>query len=302
MRARTLMHNPRFTDPLGSTLPALEQSILKYRAMEMLLVMFYAEELQRKILDRIQATDEWLVRVKKGHADRVPKGIKKPIDKALNAFIADGAIKPHEKKEIVELIDYRNMIAHQMHNMLGDLSPTRYACDLAMFGSNVPKYDYEAVKRLQHYHKLFDETYRTHHYIMRVNFNSMLFRAAEKTFLSERERLDGKIKRQLKERNVAIKELDAEMSLKGTGLEGEYAPNHPRNHHEHRRLTMRGAEICYRLFDLGKSEMAVAHLMQLSLLAMKKRKKTWMKLGGKARGKVNIDALPGRKYSRRRDG
>jgi hypothetical protein len=34
------MHKPRFTDPLGSTLPALEQNILKYRAMEMVLVMF----------------------------------------------------------------------------------------------------------------------------------------------------------------------------------------------------------------------------------------------------------------------
>ena len=63
-RAIELMHKLRFTDPLGSTLPALEQNILKYRAMQMLLVMFYAEELKREILDRIQATDGWLVRVK----------------------------------------------------------------------------------------------------------------------------------------------------------------------------------------------------------------------------------------------
>jgi hypothetical protein len=296
------MHKPRFTDPLGSTLPALEQNILKYRAMEMLLVMFYAEELKRKILDRIQTTDGWLVRVKKGQPERVPKGVKNPVDKALNALVADGAIKPNEKNEIVELIDYRNTIAHQMHNMLGDLSPTRYARDLAMFGSNTPKYDYKAVKRLQHYHKLFDEMYRTHHYAMTVNFNSMLFRAAEKTFLAEIKRLDRKIVRLLKERNAAIKKLNAEMSLKGTGLEGEYAPYHPLNHHEDKRLTKRGAETCYWLFDLGKSEMAVAHLMRLSLLAVKKRKTMWLKLGGKARKKPDIDALPGRKYSRRRGG
>ncbi|MGL3210924.1 hypothetical protein [Bradyrhizobium sp. BR 1433] len=295
------MHKLRFTDPLGSTLPVLEQNILKYRAMQMLLVMFYAEELKREILDRIQATDGWLVRVK-GQVERVPKGIKNPVDKALNALIADGAIKPSEKKEIVELIDYRNMVAHQMHNMLGDLSPTRYARDLAMFGSNVPKYNYEAVKRLQHYHKHFDEMYRTHHYITTVNFNSMLFRAAEKTFLSEIEQLDGKITRQLKERNAAIKKINAEMSLTGTGLEHEYAPGHPRNHHKDRRLTKRGAEICYRLFDLGKSEMAIAHLMRISLLAVKKRKKTWVTLGGKRRGKADIDTLPGRKYARRQGG
>jgi hypothetical protein len=294
------MHKPRFTDPLGSALPALEQNILKYRAMEIVLVMFYAEELKREVLDCIQTTDQWLARNKKGHVERVPRGVKNPVDKALNALIADGAIKPQDKKEIVELIDYRNLVAHQMHNMLADLSPTRYARDLAAFGPHAPKYNYEAVKRFQHYHKLFNGLYRTHSYITTLSMNTLLFRAAEKTFLAEIKRLDRKIVRQLKERNAAIKKVNAEMSLKGTGLEGEYDPYHPRNHFEDKRLSKRGVEICYRLFDLGKSEMAVAHLMRLSLLAVKKRKKMWAKLGGKSRKKVDIDTLPGRKYARRR--
>lgn len=292
------MHKPRFTDPLGSTLPALEQNILKYRAMEMLLVMFYAEELKQEILDRIQTTDGWFARVK-GQPERVPKGVKNPVDKALSALIADGAIKAHEKKEIVQLIDYRNGIAHQMHNMLGDLSPTRYARDLAMFGSKVPKYNYAAVKRLQHYHTLFYEMHRTHSYVTTLSMNALLFRAAEKTFLSEIKRLDRKIVRQLKERNAAINKLKAEMSLKGTGLEGEYDPYHPRNHFENKRLTKRGVETCYQLFDRGKSEMAVAHLMRLSLLSVKKRKKMWVTLGGKSRTKVDIETLADRKHSRR---
>lgn len=216
------MRQPRFTDPLGSALPALEQNILKYRALEMVLVMCYSEELKREVLDRIQTTDSWRARNKKGYVERVPRGVRNPVDKALNALIADGAIKPQDKKEIVELIDYRNMIAHQMHNILGDLSPTQYARDLAMLGSNVPKYNYDAVKRLQRYHKVFDGMYRTHHYIVTVSMNSYLFRAAEKAFLGELKRLDRKIVRQLKERNAAITKLNAEMSLKGTGLEGEY--------------------------------------------------------------------------------
>jgi hypothetical protein len=45
--------------------------------------------------------------------------------------------------------------------------------------------------------------------------------------------------------------------------------------------------------------MAVALLMRLSLLAVKKRKKMWVKLGGKSRKKVDIDTLD-RKHSRRR--
>jgi len=34
---------------LGAKLPALERNILKHRAMEMLLVMFYTEELKRDV-------------------------------------------------------------------------------------------------------------------------------------------------------------------------------------------------------------------------------------------------------------
>lgn len=293
------MHKPRLTDPLGSTLPALEQNILKQRAMEMLLVMFYAEELRRDVLDRIQTTDAWLARHKKGHVERASRGVKNPVDKALDALIADGAIKPKDKTEIVELIDYRNSVAHQMRNVLSDLSPTRYARDLAMFGSNIPKYDYGAIKRLQYYHKLFDGLYRTHHYITTLRMNRYVFRAAEKTFLAEISRLDRKIVRQVEERNAAIKKLNAELRLKGTGLEGEYDPAHPRNQLEDNRLTKRGVEICYRLFDLGKSEMAVAHLMRLSLLATRKRRKMWTKLGGKSRKRGEIDTLPSRKASRR---
>ena len=44
--------------------------------------------------------------------------------------------------------------AEELKNMLSDLSFARYARDLAVFGSNVPKYNYTAVKRLQRYHSL----------------------------------------------------------------------------------------------------------------------------------------------------
>jgi hypothetical protein len=57
--------------------------------------------------------------------------------------------------------------------------------------------------------------------------NALLFRAAERTFLSEVTRLDHKIRRQVKDRNTAIQKLNEEMSLKATGLEGKRDPRHP---------------------------------------------------------------------------
>jgi hypothetical protein len=46
-------HIPRgrdYTEPLRSKLPALEQNVLKLRAMNTILVMFYAEDLKRSVL------------------------------------------------------------------------------------------------------------------------------------------------------------------------------------------------------------------------------------------------------------
>ena len=40
---KVYMLSKSFTEPLGSKFLALEQSVLRFRAMQMLLVMFYAE-------------------------------------------------------------------------------------------------------------------------------------------------------------------------------------------------------------------------------------------------------------------
>jgi hypothetical protein len=45
----------RYTDPLGSKLPALERNILKLRAMQILLVLFYVEELKRWLVNHVKA-------------------------------------------------------------------------------------------------------------------------------------------------------------------------------------------------------------------------------------------------------
>jgi hypothetical protein len=271
----------RYTDPLGSRLPALEKNILKHRAMEMLLVLFYAEDLKRDVLDHIQATDT--APLSGGKQERVPKGIKNPVDKALNALIEDGAITLAQKKEIVGLIDYRNIIAHQMHNILADVSPEPIAREYTHYLPKRPKYDYDAVKRLQHYRKLFDGLYRTHCYVTTLNYDGLLFEVAERTFLEEIKRLRKIILRQVKERSEAIKRLNRELALKDSGLDGEYDPRHPLMQYDDRRFTKRGVEACFRLFDLGKSTMAVTHIMGLSLRATRKRQKQWNALGGKRR-------------------
>jgi hypothetical protein len=49
------------------------------------------------------------------------------------------------------------------------------------------------------------------------------------------------------------------------------------------KLTPRGIEACYRLFDAGKSRYAVCQLMKISFGAATHRHEAWKKLGGVTR-------------------
>jgi len=55
------------------------------------------------------------------------------------------------------------------------------------------------------------------------------------------------------------------------------------------KLTAQGTEVCYRLFDAGKSRYAVATMMDISFGAANHRYEAWKKLGGVNRTKQPLD-------------
>lgn len=72
----------------------------------------------------------------------------------------------------------------------------------------------------------------------------------------------------------------------------EFDPMDPGNKYEVgglEKLTERGVEICYRLFDAGKTRYAVASLMSISFGAATHRYKAWEKVGGLNRTKTPIN-------------
>jgi hypothetical protein len=289
------MADPHFLDPLGSRLPALERAILRLRALQMILVLVYAEALKRDVLDTIQATDHF-------HAEqRVPKGVKNPVDKALDALVADRAITAPDKTEIVGLIDYRNAIGHQIHNLLADLGAEKVVREFAEYAAanpKIPKYRYDALPRLRHFRAKIDGLYRTHHYVRTIGHDRLLFGLAEKVFVEDIKRIERRTRRLIADRSAEIKAINAELNLTGTGLTGQWHPAGPYSKYDDGRLTPIGAEICYRLFDLGKSSLAVAHLARLSLASARHRHDLWRALGGKKRSTVDFAKLPKRKFYR----
>jgi len=252
--------------------------------MQMILVMFYAEDLKRKISNIDTRT------VAQGRTERTTK---KPVRDVLKTLVSVNAITSGEEKEIVGLINYRNLIAHELHNLLIDLSPTRIARDIITFAPELlRRYDYSALERLKHFHKRIGEVHRTHHYVMIVGFDRLLFESAEQTYLEEIKRLSGRIFRLTEIRRAEIEKLNAELTLENTELTGEWHPQHPLNQYSDGRLTERGVEICYRLFDMGKSAMAIAHLTGLSLFAIRKRQRMWVASGGVDRNRADLSTFP----------
>ncbi len=203
-----------------------------------------------------------------------------------------------EANELQDLLDYRNDIAHRIHLVMADVSRTAFAADHLAF--TPPTYKGDALDRLRGYRRsLWD---RTHSWVLTDRaWNGMLFELAEEVLKSDLKRLDRLIKAQIARERARVAAISAELNLHGTELLGDLSPRFPPNHRPGRQgygddyeppsghLTARGVEICFRLFDLGKSPIAVAYLMGISLRAAKNRQKGWAKAGGALRQRTEVE-------------
>lgn len=66
----------------------------------------------------------------------------------------------------------------------------------------------------------------------------------------------------------------------------EFDPMDPRNKMPDGKLTERGVEVCYRLFDEGKTRYAVAKAMDISFGAATHRQHAWRKARGLDQGQA----------------
>jgi uncharacterized protein YutE (UPF0331/DUF86 family) len=162
--------------PKGRLLPALERNILKYRALEMVIILFEVENLKKFVLAAVQATDSF----RDPSKEQIPKGAKDQYKKAWAALVADGILTQSESSEIQRLVNYRNTIGHRIYELTFDLSRERIAQELQEFreeiASKIAMYDYSARQKIKHYRdKIFDQIGRR--YITVIPFDWLLFKA-----------------------------------------------------------------------------------------------------------------------------
>ncbi|MDW2982421.1 hypothetical protein [Rhodanobacter sp. KK11] len=260
--------------PHGSAPTTLEADILKVRAFEMVTVLFYVEDLRQFIVHSIRFTDKLLGSIRLTNGETKTKEGKQ-MDLARAALVSEGIINQAESDELFDLINYRNLIGHQIHELTVDvgaysnrtrLDPTTY--------EPIPAYDYTAAKRAKTLRLKVMEG-MAGKFVMAVSMSSLEFEAAEKTYWAEIERLKKKINKGIERANKAITETNRAIRSVPESVRAMAQPYHARNIRENGSLTKAGRTCAFQLFDAKATPLAVAYMMRISLRSANRWFKKW---------------------------
>ena len=269
-----------YTDPLRGGLPALERCLIRHRALQMILIIYHAEELKRDVINGFATQERWRTALLDKDAAG-PEGVTKEgkrLERAFKHLVQDDVLTATEHQHMVKLIEKRNDIAHRLDQVTADLSTNRFVREWLNLIPDRQSHDYETLDQLRAARQLLSDRMIAKHYVREINMRSMFFDATERALTSDIKALDRRIRKLVRQRRDDIVRLNAEMNLDGSTLTGLFDPRWPGNRYNSGRLTPRGVEICYQLFDMGKSAMAVAHLMDMSLASARKRERMWRAL------------------------
>jgi hypothetical protein len=92
-----------------ANLPALEKNILKYRALQMVLLLHRVESLRSFLICSIRGTDFFPSR---GGTERLPAGTRRPMEKALDVLVAEAIITDAESHDLQAIVDLRNKVSN----------------------------------------------------------------------------------------------------------------------------------------------------------------------------------------------
>lgn len=297
------MTSSLYPSPYRGYVRSLERNIMKYRAMQMVLIIHYAEQIKEIILMPLKTANGSLNmdKLREGTKES-PKKKLKPIEKATDLWKSEGLLTEREVQDIKRLIDFRNDVAHRVHLLAADLSAYRFVRDMQRFTPHhLRSYNYGAVDEMKRYMALLNQRLKSARWIIRLSSAPMIFESAERALHLELDRLHRRIDKLWRDRLDEQKAIQAELDLIHANFKEDEAPGHPYHSYDNGRLTRRGVEIFYRLFDAGHSTLAVAYAMGLSTKSTRNRHKKWAALGGSKRPMVSLEQLPIRPFQHHRD-
>jgi hypothetical protein len=255
----------RYDDPRGGRASALERNILRYRATEAAVYLFYVEEVcdfmltdvhraairqpgeeiweppEGRRLQRVFADLLWDAETEQKLLAADAKALRqvfaserqqgKKLKVAFAYAVTIGMFTEAEAAELKALLDYRNHIAHRIHLLMSDISRDYWAIDYVAYAArhSAPTYKGDALDRLRSYRRTLWERARGQ-LILTLDMDSTLFEFAERVFEQDLKRLDRLIKKQIARERERYKLIRAELDLRGTELVDDLSPQFPANH------------------------------------------------------------------------
>jgi len=259
--------------PYGNALTTLESDVLKLRALEMILVLFYMEDLKSSIIDSLRVSDDI------NNEFKPQKKCDKKIDRFKAARLrleSEGVISRQESEKIKELINFRNTIGHRIYEITADVGPDS---NLSLYiGDQIRKstlYKYDTVSTARNLRKKVLHNMSLKGYAQSLALASIGFSSAEKVYIKEINALRKKINKKGLDYEKKIATLNEEFKRLPKEVVNFVEPGHPNNFVANGNLSRKGIEGIYRLFDNNLTPLATAHLLRISYRSALRWYKRW---------------------------
>lgn len=270
--------------PHGNKLTTLESNVLKLRALEIVLVLYYMEDLKKSVIASFNVS-KWI------HSDassdeKQKKGKKKKdtsnFNEARLRLLSEGIISEAEGEQISELVDFRNVIGHEIYKVTADVGPESHLClYMEDAACNTILYKYDVVSAARKLRKEVLDRMGRKGYAIVLPFAPIVFSAAEKAYIKEIKSLRKKIEKGAFEYNNKVESLNSEIGSIPSDVMKFVAPGHPNNFLANGNLSRKGIDGIYMLFDNNLTPLAVSHLLRISYRAALRWYRRWC--SGKSR-------------------
>lgn len=252
--------------PKGCRYTALERNLMKYRAFEMVLILHHVQQLRRFVVQSVRGTE----RLRVG-PPRNPDSTTRLESWAFGLLVEDGILSEEESREVRDLIDYRNHIAHEAERLTVDLNRSWTRDGLGAWS----EYRSDALSRIDVLRRKIEDGMSSE-YVLYLDFRPLAFEPVERVYREELARLRKKIKRQIRSLRRDIEQVNSNIAFVRRSLLDNLQPSHPRHRNSNGTLSPDGIQCCYALFEAGAIPESVAHLMRLSLRSAKARHARWI--------------------------
>lgn len=176
---------------MRTKLPALEKNILKYRALQIVLLLHQVESLRSFVIGSIRTSDKFATDTSR--SELLPERAKRPMKKAFQILVSREIITEEESADLQSIVNLRNQVGHEIHELVSDISSPQ------KLSLRDHIYDYSALDRFERYRDKISKG-MMEHFVLEVSFRDLIFEQAEATYKEELSRLHRRIERLYEQR------------------------------------------------------------------------------------------------------